>query len=161
MYRCVKFSSVSLPVMPAEKSFASLVVKPIIRALETWILEAIPTPDVMPFAVTQHRLELSGLEQPLRVAHLTDLHFGPAQRLPSVRAWVNATLEQKPDLILITGDFLEGLLGLHGFTAIVVERAGGGEVRRIRGGGEGGGDEGGDRKEEGGGLVHQLLLPVN
>ena len=93
--------------MAAEKSFASLVVKPIIRALETWILEVIPTPDVMPFSVTQHRLELIGLEKPLRMAHLTDLHFGPAQRLPSVRAWVNATLEQKPDLILITGDFLE------------------------------------------------------
>ena len=121
MYRCVKFSSVSLPVMPAEKSFASLVVKPIIRALETWILEAIPTPDVMPFAVTQHRLELSGLEQPLRVAHLTDLHFGPAQRLPSVRAWVNATLEQKPDLSLITGDFLEYRKSLSGVSELCAE----------------------------------------
>ena len=107
--------------MPAEKSFASMVVKPIIRALETWILEAIPTPDVMPFAVTQHRLELSGLEQPLRVAHLTDLHFGPAQRLPSVRAWVNATLEQKPDLILITGDFLEYRKSLSGVSELCAE----------------------------------------
>ena len=93
--------------MSAKKSFASLVIKPIIRAFENWILEVIPTADVTPFVVSKHRLELAGLEQPLRVAHLTDLHFGPAQRLPSVRAWVNATLEQKPDLILITGDFLE------------------------------------------------------
>ena len=72
--------------MPAEKSFASLVVKPIIRALETWILEVIPTADLTPFVVTHHRLELPGLEKPLRLAHLTDLHFGPAQRLPSRRA---------------------------------------------------------------------------
>ena len=107
--------------MPAEKSFASLVVKPIVRALETWILEAIPTPDVMPFVVTQHRLELIGLEKPLRMVHLTDLHFGPAQRLPSVRAWVNTTLEQKPDLILITGDFLEYRKSLSNVTELCAE----------------------------------------
>jgi uncharacterized protein len=107
--------------MPAEKSFASLVVKPIIRALETWILEAIPTPDVMPFVVTEHRLELDGLEKSLRVVQLTDLHFGPAQRLPSVRAWVNATLEQKPDLILITGDFLEYRKSLSGVPVLCAE----------------------------------------
>jgi uncharacterized protein len=107
--------------MPAEKSFASVVVKPIIRALETWILEVIPTPDVMPFVVTQHRLVLAGLERPLRVAHLTDLHFGPAQRLPSVRAWVDAALEQKPELILITGDFLEYRKSLSGVTELCAE----------------------------------------
>jgi uncharacterized protein len=107
--------------MPAEKSFASLVIKPIIRALETWILEVIPTPNVMPFVVTQHRLDLSGLERPLRLAHLTDLHFGPAQRLSSVRAWVNATLEQKPDLILITGDFLEYRKSLSGVPELCAE----------------------------------------
>ena len=107
--------------MSAEKSFASLVVKPIIRALETWILEVIPTADVTPFVVSKHRLELPGLEQPLRLAHLTDLHFGPAQRLPSVRAWVNATLEQKPDLILITGDFLEYRKSLLGVPELCAE----------------------------------------
>jgi uncharacterized protein len=107
--------------MPAEKTFASLVVKPIIRALETWILEAIPTPDVMPFTVTQHRLELPGLERPLRMVQLTDLHFGPAQRLTSVKAWVNATLEQKPDLILITGDFLEYRKSLVGVPELCAE----------------------------------------
>jgi uncharacterized protein len=107
--------------MPAEKSFASLVVKPIIRALETWILEVIPTPDVMPFVVTQHRLELTGLGQPLRMVHLTDLHFGPAQRLTSVRAWVDATLEQKPDLILITGDFLEYRKSVSGVPELCAE----------------------------------------
>jgi uncharacterized protein len=107
--------------MPAEKSFASLVVKPIIRALETWILEVLPTPDVMPFVVTQHQLEVAGLEKSLRVAQLTDLHFGPAQRLPSVTAWVNATLEQKPDLILITGDFLEYRKSLLGVPELCAE----------------------------------------
>jgi uncharacterized protein len=107
--------------MPADKSFASLVLKPIVRALETWILEVIPTPDVMPFEVTNYRLGLAGLEQGLRVAHLTDLHFGPAQRLPSVRAWVTATLEQKPDLILITGDFLEYRKSLSGVSELCAE----------------------------------------
>jgi uncharacterized protein len=107
--------------MPAEKSFASLVVKPIIRAFETWILEVIPTPDVMPFVVTQHRLEMPGLERPLRLVHLTDLHFGPAQRLTSVKAWVHATLEQQPDLILITGDFLEYRKSLAGVPELCAE----------------------------------------
>jgi uncharacterized protein len=117
----MKFSNVSLLGMPAEKSFASLVIKPIIRALETWILEIVPTPDVMPFVVTQHRLELAGLERPLRMVQLTDLHFGPAQRLPSVQAWVNATLEEKPDLILITGDFLEYRKSLSGVSELCAE----------------------------------------
>jgi uncharacterized protein len=107
--------------MPAEISFASVVLKPIIRAFETWILEVIPTPDVLPFKVTQHRLGLTGLERPLCVVHLTDLHFGPAQRLPSVRAWVDATLEQKPDLILITGDFIEYRKSLSGVTELCAE----------------------------------------
>jgi uncharacterized protein len=81
----------------------------------------IPTPDVMPFGVTQHQLELAGLDKPLRMAHLTDLHFGPAQRLPSVRAWVNATLEKNPDLILITGDFLEYRKSLSGVPELCAE----------------------------------------
>jgi uncharacterized protein len=104
-----------------EHSFASAILKPALRALETWILEAFPTPDVTPFAVTHHRLALPGLERSLRVAHLTDLHFGPAQRLPSVRAWVNATLEQEPDLIVITGDFLEYRKSLSGVTDLCAE----------------------------------------
>lgn len=50
---------------------------------------------------------MAGLERPLRVAHLTDLHYGPYIQEGSVRTWVEATLAEEPDLILITGDFVD------------------------------------------------------
>jgi uncharacterized protein len=56
--------------------------------------------------VTRHRVELAGLQRPLRLVHLTDIH-GSAWDMPEVRiarivAQVNAL---RPDLVVITGDF--------------------------------------------------------
>ena len=63
------------------------------------------------FRVTQHRRTLHKLDKPLRIAHLSDLHTGPFMGYAAVREWVNATNAQLPDLIVITGDFVDQWFG--------------------------------------------------
>lgn len=46
------------------------------------------------------------LEAPIRVAHLTDLHVGFVTPMKVQRAAVRITNAQKPDLVVITGDFV-------------------------------------------------------
>jgi hypothetical protein len=52
--------------------------------------------------VTHHRVQVTGLKQPLKVAHLTDLHLRRWGRRDE--ALLRLLDEQKPDLIVITGD---------------------------------------------------------
>jgi hypothetical protein len=52
--------------------------------------------------VTHHRVQLAGLKQRLKVAHLTDLHIRQWGRRE--QALLQRLEEEKPDLILITGD---------------------------------------------------------
>ena len=59
------------------------------------------------FVVEEHDLILSGLRAPLRLAWLTDLHYGPFVRSGSVAAWVDATLAARPDLVLLGGDIMD------------------------------------------------------
>jgi uncharacterized protein len=57
---------------------------------------------VEPIAAT-----IPSLRAPLRLAWLVDLHYGPLIGLGSVRAWVDATLEQRPDAIVLGGDMVD------------------------------------------------------
>ena len=50
---------------------------------------------------------LPGLQRPLRVAWLTDLHYGPFIRCGSIAAWVDATLALEPELIVLGGDIVD------------------------------------------------------
>ncbi|MBB6098698.1 hypothetical protein HNR42_002133 [Deinobacterium chartae] len=59
------------------------------------------------FEVNRHRAPLPGLRTPLRVVMLSDLHYGPFIGTGSVRAWVDAALEARPELIVMTGDFVD------------------------------------------------------
>lgn len=59
------------------------------------------------FTVRHFRYALRGLQAPLRVAHLSDLHIGFFIRRGSVKRWVEATLAERPDLIVITGDLTD------------------------------------------------------
>jgi predicted MPP superfamily phosphohydrolase len=59
------------------------------------------------FEVTPRRRALRGLARPLRVAFLTDLHYGLFIGAGSVQAWVNATNAQRPDLIVLGGDQMD------------------------------------------------------
>ena len=56
--------------------------------------------------VVHYRVELAGLQHPLRIVHLSDLHGSnwdmPAVRLARIVDQANAL---KPDLVVITGDF--------------------------------------------------------
>lgn len=46
------------------------------------------------------------LTKPLKIAHLTDIHVGRVTPMRVQRAAVKLTNEQKPDLVVITGDFV-------------------------------------------------------
>ena len=59
------------------------------------------------FAVTHHQKALAHLTAPLKVAHLSDLHVGRWVGERTLRQWVDATLAEQPDLILLTGDFID------------------------------------------------------
>ncbi len=62
------------------------------------------------FEISRHRLAMPGLKRPLRVVQLSDLHYGPFIKEGSLEAWVAATMAESPDLIVITGDFVDTAL---------------------------------------------------
>lgn len=59
------------------------------------------------FGVTRHARALPGLRAPLRAAFLTDLHYGLYIGAGSVAAWVDATNDLRPDVVLLGGDQLD------------------------------------------------------
>ena len=65
------------------------------------------------FVVQHNRAVLPGLEEGLKVVQLSDFHYGTFIGARSVARWVDAALEQQPDLMVITGDFLDSSLGLR------------------------------------------------
>ncbi|MCL6527671.1 MAG: metallophosphoesterase [Thermaceae bacterium] len=60
-----------------------------------------------PFRINRQQRPLSGLERPLRMVQLSDLHYGPFIHAASVARWVDAALQQAPDVIVITGDLVD------------------------------------------------------
>ncbi len=75
------------------------------------------------FEVVRERAVLAGLRAPLRVALLTDLHHGQYVRTPSVRAWVDAALDETPDLVLLGGDLVDQTPGADPDEDLVAELA--------------------------------------
>jgi uncharacterized protein len=75
------------------------------------------------FGISRHSFKLPKLERGLRVAHLSDLHFGRWHREPAIRRWVDATLAQNPDLIVLTGDLVDGRTSLERLEAFTAELA--------------------------------------
>ncbi|MBZ9711918.1 metallophosphoesterase [Deinococcus multiflagellatus] len=63
------------------------------------------------FVINRQQVALPGLTRPVRVAQLSDLHYGLFVGHRSVRRWVSAVLETQPDVIVITGDFLDSGVG--------------------------------------------------
>lgn len=59
------------------------------------------------FGVTGHTRTLRGLKTPVRIAFLTDLHYGLYMHRGSAQAWVAAVNAQQPDLILLGGDQID------------------------------------------------------
>lgn len=75
--------------------------------LGTLVAASVPVGATYRFEVNRHPAELPGLTRPLRLVLLTDLHYGPYIRAASVRHWVDAALRERPDLIVVAGDFLD------------------------------------------------------
>ncbi len=94
------------PFPAAGASLLVLVFAAALTAYGTW--EAIRVPDVAERPVTIRGLapEFEGL----RVALLVDLHASALNRRPLIQAIVDKTMALKPDLILMPGDFVDGLV---------------------------------------------------
>ncbi|HYX34357.1 MAG TPA: metallophosphoesterase [Oligoflexus sp.] len=56
--------------------------------------------------ITTHRLAWDGLQQPIKILHVSDLHFRKVERRLD-RTILAAMASLKPDLIVITGDSLD------------------------------------------------------
>lgn len=52
---------------------------------------------------------IKGLRKPVCLVQLSDLHFGLYTNADDVTTWVDQTLAEAPDLILLTGDFVDRL----------------------------------------------------
>ncbi|MGL4610455.1 MAG: metallophosphoesterase [Trueperaceae bacterium] len=59
------------------------------------------------FEVNYHERTLPHLKAHLRIAHLSDLHYNIYVSEKRLAAWVDATLETNPDMVLLTGDFID------------------------------------------------------
>lgn len=79
--------------------------------------------NVRSFIVSRHQLSLPGLRAPLRLAQLTDLHYGPLYGVEEVRRWVQAAMSGRPDLIVVTGDFVDRWVSPQDLDALLVELA--------------------------------------
>jgi len=58
------------------------------------------------------------LEKPLRIVQLSDLHLGPVLSLQYFKRIVDRVNRENPDLVLITGDFIDGRLSDDMFAPI-------------------------------------------
>jgi len=58
-------------------------------------------------SVSHNTRQFKQLAAPIRIAQLSDLHFGHLIGEKTVAKWVDATLEEAPDLIVITGDLID------------------------------------------------------
>lgn len=62
--------------------------------------------------ITRPQINLGQAQQPpLRVLHLSDLHYSVDVPLSFIDEAIHLGLAEKPDLILVTGDFITGSLG--------------------------------------------------
>lgn len=63
------------------------------------------------FKVTQNTLRLgTGRRYPLRILHLSDLHFSHEVPLTQIEAAIQLGIQENPDLICLTGDYITAKL---------------------------------------------------
>lgn len=63
-------------------------------------------------SLSQMNIEVQGLTKPLKVVQLTDLHLGHYRGGRFLQKVVDETNAQNADLIFLTGDFVDGQLGI-------------------------------------------------
>ncbi len=59
------------------------------------------------FEVLRRVLVSPKVKRPLRIAHLSDLHIGPSHRAGYLQRVVDTVKEERPDLVVITGDLID------------------------------------------------------
>ena len=79
--------------------------------------------NIYQFRVVVEYRQLAGLQRDVRVVQLSDLHYGVFIGEQTVRRWVQATLDARPDLIVITGDFLDSHFGERSDRMLLAELA--------------------------------------
>lgn len=97
--------SVFLPFSPARRATLLLALSLILSGIGVW--QAVREPDMRTVEVTLDRLPpaLDGLS----LVQITDPHASALLRGPRMRAIVDKTLAADPDLILLTGDLVDGI----------------------------------------------------
>lgn len=73
------------------------------------------------FEVSKHSFNMPKLQTPLKVIHMTDLHFGKFMFEREVRAWVNAANLEQPDVVVITGDIIDHALSNQKLESLAIE----------------------------------------
>lgn len=63
--------------------------------------------NIFRYGVSRHSIGLRGLQEPLRLAQLSDLHYGPFLDENAVSDWVSSTMALNADAIVLTGDFID------------------------------------------------------
>ena len=56
----------------------------------------------------KHKIKIKGMKKEIKLIHLSDLHLGAAYGKKDVEKLVNLILKEKGDLIVITGDIIDG-----------------------------------------------------
>ena len=64
------------------------------------------------------KLPAAGLRKPVRIVQLSDLHLGPVHDLNYFKKIVERTNRENPDIVLITGDLIDGRLTDEMFSPI-------------------------------------------
>ncbi|HLV13438.1 MAG TPA: metallophosphoesterase [Trueperaceae bacterium] len=78
-----------------------------VAGLAAVMVSAAPFQPPRSFVVSRHERSLRGLDGPLRLALLTDLHLGPYLGEEELERWVAATLREEPDVVLLGGDLVD------------------------------------------------------
>ena len=67
---------------------------------------AYPAAEALWLEVNRRTVRLDGLRSPIRILHLSDLHFSRTVPLFAIDHAITMGLAGKPDLICVTGDFI-------------------------------------------------------
>ena len=58
------------------------------------------------FEITEKSIRINRFSRPLRILHLSDFHFSNCVSLKSIEKAIDLSIEQKPDIAFLTGDFI-------------------------------------------------------
>jgi len=100
--------NVDCPLISSKKSFWNIVYK---------VFSAIPGNKINKFKILNYKIDLQEKIN-LKIAHLTDIHFVNRVSKKYYEKIVSVVNEQKPDVVLFTGDFLQSADSLENFKSV-------------------------------------------